>query len=144
MDTSPHVCVGLRLYPSLTQAVACFSRRSRLTVSAHLCVFMTTDMLRTVFVAFANAIYNREFVYLVVRRSSSVVCASTLGTHTQNWTVLLMPVILGTIVMRWRRRPRKRSITLTTGSSRPSTSGPVVSATSLCGCPVSARTSTPS
>ena len=66
-------------------------------------------------------------------------------SHThQNWTVLFMPVTLGTIVMRWRRRPRKRSITLTTGSSRPSTSCPVVSATSLSGCPVSARTSAPS
>ena len=92
MDTRPHGCDGLRL-----QAVAWFS----LTVSAHLGVCMTTDTLPTfmLFVAYATTIYKDCFdVHDVpcgpcptkiaslciswVRRPSSVVCASTLGTHT--------------------------------------------------------------
>ena len=59
MDTRPHGCDGLRLYLSLTQAVAWF----RLTVSAHLGVCMTTDTLPTfmLFVAYATTIYKDCF-----------------------------------------------------------------------------------
>ena len=73
---------------------------------------------------------DREFVYLVGETPfECCLCVNSWHTH-QDRTVLLMPVILVTIVMRWRRRSRKRSIAFTTGSSRPSTSCPVVSATS--------------
>ena len=150
MDTRPHGCDGLRLYGSLTQAVACF----RLTVSAHLGVCMITDTLPTfmLFVAYATTIYKdcfevhdilcgpcptkiASFVYLVGETPfECCLCVNSWHTH-QDRTDLLMPVILGTKVMRWRRRPRKRSIAFTTGSSRPGTSCPVG------GCPVSARNS---
>ena len=71
-----------------------------------------------------------------VRRHSSVVCASTLGTHTGTGPSSSCLLSWGHTVMRWRRRPRKRSIAFTTGSLRPSTSSCPVG-----GCPVSARNS---
>ena len=132
--------VGLGLYRSLTQAVVCFSRRSRLTVRSP---WRVRDSRHAVDLQAVRGLgHHRSQGWprgQLVQDIPCGPCMTKIASRCISWVRrpsrpsascwTTIRFTLETTVMRVRRRPRKRSSTRDTGSRLPRTSCPVVSAT---------------